>query len=119
MRLDAEGGRIVHNGRTYLFVFGAPPDADPRHHAAGATGTGTVVSPMPGRIVSVDVAPGDVVETRALLVVLEAMKMEHRIEAPLAGTIEAVHVGPGDLVAGETRLVTIKALKRSPRRARL
>jgi acetyl/propionyl-CoA carboxylase alpha subunit len=109
VRLDADGGRIIHNGRAYLFVFAAPPDADPRHHAATATGPGIVTSPMPGRIVNVNVAQGDVVEARSLLVVLEAMKMEHRIEAPLAGTVERVHVGLGDLVGGDAALVTIGA----------
>jgi biotin carboxyl carrier protein len=59
--------------------------------------------------VSVNVTPGDVIEARALLVVLEAMKMEHRIEAPLAGTIERVHVKLGDLVSGDATLVTIGA----------
>jgi len=109
VRLDAEGGRIVHNGRTYSFVFAPPPDADPRRHAVAAAGSGTVTAPMPGKIVSVNVAPGDVVETRALLVVLEAMKMEHRIEAPLAGTIERVYVQLGDLVTADATLVTIGA----------
>ncbi len=107
VRLDAEGGRIVHNGRSYGFVFAAPPDADPRHHAAASAGSGTVTAPMPGKIVSVNVAPGDVVEARELLVVLEAMKMEHRIEAPLGGTIESVHVKLGDLVPGDAALVTL------------
>jgi biotin carboxyl carrier protein len=108
VRLDAEGGRIVHNGHAYLFVFAAPPDADPGHHAAATVGSGIVTSPMPGKIVSVDVAKGDIVEARALLVVLEAMKMEHRIEAPLSGTIGDVHVKTGDLVAGGATLVTIR-----------
>ena len=85
------------------------PDADPRRHAVAAAGSGTVTAPMPGKIVSVNVAPGDVVETRALLVVLEAMKMEHRIEAPLAGTIERVYVQLGDLVTADATLVTIGA----------
>jgi acetyl/propionyl-CoA carboxylase alpha subunit len=107
VRLDADGGRIVHNGRSYLFVFAPPPDADPRRHAAATAGSGTVISPMPGKIVSVNVAAGDVVEARALLVVLEAMKMEHRIEAPVAGTVAGVHVKTGDLVAGDATLVTI------------
>jgi 3-methylcrotonyl-CoA carboxylase alpha subunit len=109
VRLDADGGRIVHNGRSYMLAFAAAPDADPRRHAAAAAGSGTVISPMPGKIVSVNVAPGDVVEARALLVVLEAMKMEHRIEAPLAGTVAEVHVKAGDLVAGDATLVTIGA----------
>jgi biotin carboxyl carrier protein len=92
-----------------LFAFAAPPDADPRRHAAPAVGSGNVTSPMPGKIVSVNVAPGDVVEARALLVVLEAMKMEHRIEASLAGTIEVVHATLGDLVASDAPLITIGA----------
>jgi 3-methylcrotonyl-CoA carboxylase alpha subunit len=109
VRLDADGGRILHNGRAYSFVFAAPPDADPRQRAAAAAGSGTVTSPMPGKIISVNVAAGDPVEPRALLVILEAMKMEHRIEAPLAGTIERIHVKLGDLVAAEAVLVTIGA----------
>ena len=107
VRLDADGGRIVYNGRSYLFVFAPPPDADPRRHAADAVGGGTVTAPMPGRIVSLNVAPGDVVEARALLLVLEAMKMEHRIEAPAAGTVELVHVKLGDVVSGDSTLVTL------------
>ncbi len=109
VRIDAEGGRIVHNGRSYLFAFAPPPDADPRRHAGATAGSGIVTAPMPGKIVSVNVTPGDVIEARALLVVLEAMKMEHRIEAPLAGTIERVHVKLGDLVSGDATLVTIGA----------
>jgi glutaconyl-CoA decarboxylase len=62
---------------------------------------------MPGKIVSVAVVLGATVEERALLVVLEAMKMEHRIEAPVGGTVREVRVKPGELVAGGATLVTI------------
>jgi 3-methylcrotonyl-CoA carboxylase alpha subunit len=109
VRLDADGGRIVSNGRGYLFAFAPPPDAAPRRHAAAAAGSGTVTAPMPGKIVSLNVAPGDVVEPRTLLLVLEAMKMEHRIEAPVGGTIGDVRVKLGELVAADTTLVTIVA----------
>ena len=64
---------------------------------------------MPGKIVSVNVEPGAQVEPRALLIVLEAMKMEHRIEAPVAGTVTEVRVQPGELVTGGATLVTIGA----------
>jgi biotin carboxyl carrier protein len=57
----------------------------------------------------VRVAPGDAVEAHALLVVLEAMKMEHRIEAPLAGIVRDVRVATGELVASGALLVTIGA----------
>jgi acetyl-CoA/propionyl-CoA carboxylase biotin carboxyl carrier protein len=49
-------------------------------------------------VVSVEVAPGDAVEAGQTLVVLEAMKMEHRITAAVDGTVEAVLVTPGDRV---------------------
>ena len=64
---------------------------------------------MPGKIISVNVEPGTAVDERALLVVLEAMKMEHRIEAPIAGTVKDVRVKPGQLVASGATLVTIGA----------
>jgi 3-methylcrotonyl-CoA carboxylase alpha subunit len=107
--LDSGGGRVVLDGRTYAFLYAPTPDANPEHHGVSATGSGTVTSPMPGKIVSVNVAVGDVVEARALLVVLEAMKMEHRIEAPLAGTVIDVRVKAGDLVTGGATLVGIGA----------
>jgi 3-methylcrotonyl-CoA carboxylase alpha subunit len=107
--LDERDGRLVLAGRTYALRLGAPPDPDPEHHAASVTASGTVTSPMPGKIVSVNVRAGDTVAARTLLVVLEAMKMEHRIEAPLAGTVSDVRVAQGDLVSGGATLVVIGA----------
>jgi biotin carboxyl carrier protein len=60
---------------------------------------------MPGKIVSVAVAAGDSVAERDLLLVLEAMKMEHRIEASRPGVIKSVTVAPGTLVTGGATLV--------------
>ncbi|RDV44605.1 acetyl/propionyl-CoA carboxylase subunit alpha [Leifsonia sp. ku-ls] len=54
-------------------------------------------SPMPGTVVAVPVADGARVETGDTVVVVEAMKMEHRLVAPAAGTV-TVQVAPGDLV---------------------
>jgi acetyl-CoA/propionyl-CoA carboxylase biotin carboxyl carrier protein len=54
-------------------------------------------SPMPGTVVAVPVEDGARVEPGDTVVVVEAMKMEHRLVAPVAGTV-AVHVAPGDLV---------------------
>ena len=62
---------------------------------------------MPGRIVKVAVRDGDAVEEHALLIVLEAMKMEHRIEASAAATVKAVLVKEGQIVAGGTPLVEL------------
>jgi len=54
-------------------------------------------SPMPGTVVAVPVETGARVAAGDTVVVVEAMKMEHRLVAPVDGVV-AVHVGPGDLV---------------------
>ena len=53
---------------------------------------------MPGKVVKVLVAPGELVAAGAPLVVLEAMKMEHAVRAADAGIVRAVHVAVGDQV---------------------
>jgi 3-methylcrotonyl-CoA carboxylase alpha subunit len=103
---DHDGGTVTVDGRAVRWRRLPPPSAD-AEHAAHAASSGVVAAPMPGKIVSVAVSAGTAVEERALLVVLEAMKMEHRIEAPLAGTVSTVHVNAGDVVASGQTLVTI------------
>jgi len=85
-----------------------PPTADARGGTGGAgAGNGRVASPMPGKIVKVAVREGDAVEPHALLLVLEAMKMEHRIEASVAATVKALLVKEGDIVSGGAPLVEL------------
>ncbi len=57
-----------------------------------------VTAPLAGTIAAVSVAEGDSVVEGQLLLVLEAMKMEHRITAPVAGHIKAMAVQPRDVV---------------------
>ena len=87
-------------------VAAAPPSATATRRAA-THGGGSISAPMPGKIISVAVKAGESVNIHDLLVILEAMKMEHRIEAPVAGTVSALHVAAGDLVAAGAALVTI------------
>jgi propionyl-CoA carboxylase alpha chain len=53
---------------------------------------------MPGSVIRVAVAPGDRVAAGQVLVVLEAMKMEHAVHAGTAGTVAEVDVAEGDQV---------------------
>jgi 3-methylcrotonyl-CoA carboxylase alpha subunit len=85
----------------------APPPSAIARRAGAARGSGSVSAPMPGKIASVAVRPDSTVAIGDLLVVLEAMKMEHRIEAPIDGTVSAVHVAAGDVVAAGAALVAI------------
>jgi len=59
---------------------------------------GRLTAPMPGKVLAVYAAPGDGVSRGQLLMVLEAMKMEHAITAPADGVVAAVHYAVGDLV---------------------
>ncbi|KAJ1731347.1 hypothetical protein LPJ72_003986 [Coemansia sp. Benny D160-2] len=68
-----------------------------------------VLAPMPGSIVSVAVAPGDIVAEGAEVAVVEAMKMQNVLRAPRAGTVRAVHVTPGATVSGDDVLVELEA----------
>ena len=85
----------------------APPPSATARRGGAARGSGSVSAPMPGKIASVAVRAGQSVANGDLLLVLEAMKMEHRIEAPVDGTVSAVHVAPGDVVAAGAALVAI------------
>ncbi len=75
--------------------------------AAGAAGDGAILSPMPGRIIAVDVAAGDAVVAGQKLVTLEAMKMEHSLTAPFDGIVEELSAVEGAQVTEGTLLVRI------------
>ena len=78
-----------------------------RRTRMSASGAGEVKAPMPGLVVSVDVAEGDTVEQGRPVAVMEAMKMQSEMRTPLAGKVTAVHVKPGQEVMGGTILVTV------------
>ncbi|MEP6870423.1 MAG: biotin carboxylase N-terminal domain-containing protein [Anaerolineaceae bacterium] len=81
----------------WLFTL-APPPALPRRAQATTAGATVVVAPLAGTIAAVRVSVGDVVEPGQALVLLEAMKMEHRVTAPAAGVVKAVNVADRDVV---------------------
>jgi glutaconyl-CoA/methylmalonyl-CoA decarboxylase subunit gamma len=79
--------------------------------AAGAPGAGgpqQVKAPMPGKIVKLLVKPGDRVEPRQGLVVVEAMKMENELRAKAAGTVVEVRVVEGTSVEAGAILVILE-----------
>ena len=78
---------LVH-GKANAGTDAEGPDADP---------AGTVRSPMPGTILSVDAAPGAIARGAAL-VVMDAMKMQHTLRAGRGGTLTRIAVAPGDTV---------------------
>jgi len=67
-----------------------------------------VTSPMPGRIVSVNVKEGDAVEAGDTVMTVEAMKMENPVHAPVSGTVKAIYVAEGDTVNPDECLIDIE-----------
>ena len=70
---------------------------------------GGLVAPMPGKVLMVDVQAGDRVSAGQVLVVMEAMKMEHQITAPADGEVSEVRASVGDQVDNGELLVVIAA----------
>jgi geranyl-CoA carboxylase alpha subunit len=104
---------VLHDGTVHLDINGLvaairettlEPSAASRRDASSR-----LVAPMNGAIISVAAKPGDMVAKGQLIVVLEAMKMQHEITAERDGTIEKILVRPGDQVATRQVLVELKA----------
>ena len=74
------------------------------HHA----GDGAILAPMPGKVIAVEVAAGDIVTKGQKLLVLEAMKMEHALTAPFDGTVAELTVAVGAQVQVEALLVRVE-----------
>lgn len=88
-------------------VAAAPVAAAPAKTSAPA-GAGDVPSPLAGKVVSIDVKIGQVVEEGAQVATVEAMKMNTYIYAPRAGTIAAILVNPGDGVEEGAALLRLE-----------
>jgi 3-methylcrotonyl-CoA carboxylase alpha subunit len=105
--------RILRDGDSLAVILdGATHELrhrDPRAPSGIADSAGgRVVAPMPGRVLQLLVAPGDVVARGAVLLVLEAMKVQMRITAPAEGVVGAIRCAVGDLVEDGAELVTIE-----------
>ena len=70
---------------------------------------GGCLAPMPGVIRQVRVAAGDRVEKGTVMLVLEAMKMEHQMIAPDTGTVKEVRVEVGQMVDPDTVMIVVDA----------
>ena len=107
--------KVNVNGTAYEVeieeMTGAPAAAPVAAPAAApvASGAGeSITSPMPGNILAVNVAAGDMVKKGQVLMILEAMKMENEIMAPRDGKVTAVAVAKGAAVESGALLCTIQ-----------
>ena len=83
----------------------AAPKAAPAK--GGAAGAKAIKSPLPGILVSINVAVGDAVKKGQTVAVLEAMKMENNIQAPADGVVASIDINVGDSVLEGVTILTL------------
>lgn len=103
-------GYVSYNGHIYNVkrndilvqedVFGALD--------TGGKDAGEIVSPMPGKVIKINVEEGQDVKKGDVLMVVEAMKMENNITSTKDGNIEKINVKVGEMVDGSIELVGLK-----------
>lgn len=100
------------DGQTFLLIQSS--EADPgrkrRRSGAGRAAGAELAAPMPGLIRGVNIRAGDAIAQGQTLLVMEAMKMEIRIQAPRAGRVKTVFVEPGQTVEREQVLIELEAI---------
>jgi biotin carboxyl carrier protein len=100
VRVGAESVGVTLNGRRR---WGRKDEA-----RTGGSGPQRLSAPMPGKVVRVLVKPGDVVQARQPVVVVEAMKMENELRAGRDGTVAEVHAREGSSVEAGALLLVIQ-----------
>ena len=86
----------------HVYVIEGSRDRTARHHDEAA-----LAAPMPASVVAINVAPGQMVKTGDVLVVLEAMKMELAVTAPHDGRVRTVACRVGELVQPGVPLIEL------------
>jgi biotin carboxyl carrier protein len=96
---------VTVNGQTFLLTksSGARKSGHGHHHAAGE-----LTAPMPGQVRSVNISEGDAVTKGQTLLLLEAMKMEIKVQASGDGVVKKIFIEQGQTVEREQVLIEIE-----------
>jgi biotin carboxyl carrier protein len=96
---------VTINGRTVFLTkrSGSRKSGHGHHHTAGE-----LTAPMPGQVRAVNISEGDTVVKGQTLMILEAMKMEIRIQASADGVVSSISVKVGQTVEREQALITVR-----------
>jgi 3-methylcrotonyl-CoA carboxylase alpha subunit len=102
-----DGDRVFVWCRGRSYELSVVRDTVKARGARRGEGSGGLLSPMPGRIRKVHVGVGDRVSKGQVLLVLEAMKMEHAIRSPHDGSVTRLAFAEGDLVEAGAELAEV------------
>ena len=112
VELEMEGNtwNATVEGKTFKIEV---PDSGPvlkkkRTPGSKKKKSGTVSANIPGKIVTIEVKEGDVVEEGQVILILEAMKMQNEIQAPISGTVKSIHCEEGQSIEANVPLVVIE-----------
>ena len=106
--LKKEGKSIEVFYKGDLFTFEVPSARD-KSSLDNASGVDKISAPMPGRVVKVLKAVGEIVGEGEGLIIVEAMKMESELKSSIDGKITEVSVKDGDTVDLGAHLITVEA----------
>jgi 3-methylcrotonyl-CoA carboxylase alpha subunit len=103
--VERRGPRLLVHYRGVVWAFDEGGGLARSH---GAAASSELVAPMTGTVVQVFATEGQAVDAGVPLVIVEAMKMEHRIVAPAKGRVARVHVKSGEQVDVGAQLVSLE-----------
>jgi len=97
---------VTINGQTFVLTksSGSQTRGHGHHHAAGE-----LTAPMPGQVRALNVSEGEAVTKGQTLLVLEAMKMEIRVQAPFNGVVSSISIKAGQTVEREQILLIVES----------
>lgn len=106
-------GRLLMSLNGFEFVFERVDMAEPENtmffKAADLNNDNrNIVSPMPGKVLKINISEGEEVKKGQVLLVVEAMKMENNVMSPVNGKIEKLLVNEGEMVEGSALLVKLE-----------
>ena len=106
---DGENWKATVGGQTFDIVVPDAGTAPKQRRASGGKSkkSGKVSANIPGKVVTVEVAIGDVVEEGHVVMILEAMKMQNEIQAPVGGTVTEIHCEEGQSIEANVPLLVI------------
>ena len=108
---DGDKWTATIDGRAFEVQVEEEQAAAPHERRTGGrkSKSGTVSTPIPGKVVEVEVVVGQSVREGDVVLVLEAMKMQNEVAAPISGTVTEINCAAGENVEANVPLIIIEA----------